>query len=411
MKEQIIKQIALFASLPPHEIRYLAQTLREREFEAGTVFIRQGDAAEHFFILLDGQMEIIKELGTPNERLLGLSEAGSFVGEMGLINPGSRRTASVRARTALQMLEMTRADFDALLRRQPSLAYKMVRVLSFRLEETENHTISDLREKNAQLARACEDLKEAQGRLIEKERLDAELELARGIQKSMLPRKFPQRTEVDLGARMEPTRPVGGDFFDFIALPGEEIGVVIGDVSDKGVPAALFMALTSNLVRAEAQRGTSPSETLRRVNRHLMEINDTGMFVTVLFGVLDRARRQFRYARAGHEAPLLVQADGQLRAAPHNLGLPLGTTDEIVLDEQTLSLPAHSRILLYTDGIIDSRNASGEHFGIDRLREAILAEQHQPSQCLCDRLVDRIAAFRGEAPPYDDLTVVAVQVS
>jgi serine phosphatase RsbU (regulator of sigma subunit) len=410
MKEQLINQIPLFASLPPHEIGYLAQGLREREFSAGTVFIRQGEAAEQFFILIEGQMEIIRELGTPNERLLGVGEAGSFVGEMGLINPGSRRTASARARTAVRMLEMTRDDFDALLHRQPRLAYKMVRVLSFRLEEAENHTISDLREKNAQLAKACEDLKQAQAQLVEKERLDVELELARGIQKSMLPRKFPQRPEFDFGARMEPMRPVGGDFFDFIDLPSEEIGVVIGDVSDKSVPAALFMALTSNLVRAEAERGTSASETLRRVNRHLMQINDTGMFVTVLFGVLDRTSRRFRYARAGHELPLLLTAEGELSVAPRGIGLPLGAAEDIVLDEQTLPMPANSRLLLYTDGAADSRNASGEHFGIDRLRKAVLAERHEPSQRLCDRFIDRIAAFRGEVPLYDDVTIVAVQV-
>ena len=151
MKEQILKQVALFAALPPNEIRYLAETLTHREFGTGTVFIRENEAADLFFILLEGQIEIVKALGTTSERLLGVDEAGSFVGEMGLINPGSRRTASARARTPVRLLEMTRAEFDALLHRQPALAYKMVRVLSLRLEQAENRTIRDLQEKNLQL--------------------------------------------------------------------------------------------------------------------------------------------------------------------------------------------------------------------------------------------------------------------
>ncbi len=410
MKEQIIRQITLFASLPPHELKYLAQNLREREFSPGTVFIREDEAAEHFFILLEGQMEIIKELGTPNERLLGVGEPGSFVGEMGLINPGSRRSASARARTPARMLEMTRADFDALLHRQPSLAYKMVQVLSLRLEDAGNSTIRDLQEKNVQLREAYEHLKAAQAELVEKERLERELDLAREIQESMLPRKFPHCDGIHFGACAIPTRAVGGDFFDFIVLAEEKIGVVIGDVSDKGVPAALFMALTSNLIRAEARRGSSVTETLRRVNAHLMEINDAGMFVTVLFGVVDGAAQEFRYARAGHELPMLYDGHGESLPVPHDAGLPLGTSDEIVVDEQRLPLAPGSTLLLYSDGATDALDPGGAQFGVDRLRAAAAAERTQPAQLLCDRLVESITAFRAGTPQYDDITLVAVQM-
>ena len=410
MKEQVVKQVPLFASLPSNEIKYLAESLAEREFSPGTVFIHENEAAELFFILLEGQMEIIKELGTPNERLLAVGETGSFVGEMGLINPGSRRSASARARTPVRLLEMTRADFDALLHRQPALAYKMVRVLSLRLTDAENRTIRDLREKNSQLTDAYEQLKLAQAQLVEKERLDRELQVAREIQQSMVPRKSPHLAGFDFGARMIPTHAVGGDFFDFIALSDDTLGVVIGDVSDKGVPAALFMALTSNLVRAEARRGNSVSETLRRVNRHLMEINDADMFVTVLFGVLDGRAREFRYARAGHELPIVHDAQGRLVAVPQVTGLPLGTADEIVLDEQTLSLTPGSTLLFYTDGVTDALDAAGAKFGVEQLRQIVLAEGNRRAQVLCDKLVDRIYAFRGETPQYDDITLVAVQV-
>jgi len=410
MKEQVLRQVALLASLPPHEIKYLAGSLQERNFSAGTVFIHENEAAEYFFILLEGQIEIIKELGRANERLLSVGEAGSFVGELGLINPGSRRSASARARTPVRVLEMTRADFDALLHRQPALAYKMVRVLGLRLEAADNRTIRDLQEKNVQLTEAYERLKLAQAQLIEKERLERELEVAREIQQSMVPRKSPQLAGFDFGSRMSPTRAVGGDFFDFIDLPNDTLGVAIGDVSDKGVPAALFMALTSNLLRAEARRASSVSDTLRRVHRHIMEINDAGMFVTVLFGVLSATAREFRYARAGHELPIVYDAQGQSIKLAHAPGLPLGAADEIVLDEQTLVLTPGSTLLFYTDGVIDALDASGQQFGLERLHQALLVERNNPAQVVCDKLLEISEVFRADTPQYDDITLVAVQV-
>ena len=406
----MLKQVALFASLPGNEVKYLAEILHYREFSAGTVFIQESEIADHFFILLEGQIEVIKALGTANQRVLGVDEAGSFIGEMGLINPGSRRTASVRTRTPARLLEMTRADFDALLDRQPGLAYKMVRVLSLRLEQQQNRTIRDLQEKNLQLTRAYEQLKAAQAQLIEKEKMERELEVARGIQQSMVPRKLPRLPGFDFGARMMPARAVGGDFFDFIPLSGSALGIVIGDVSDKGVPAALFMALTSNLLRAEARRTNSAGDALRHVHRQLLEINDSGMFVSLLYGVLNGATREFRYARAGHELPLLCDARGELVALLHTAGQPLGAMDEILLDEQKIVLPSGSTVLFYTDGVTDVLDAQGNQFGLERLRQALLAQRSAPAQVLCDSLLEMTAAYRAETPQYDDITLVAVRV-
>jgi serine phosphatase RsbU (regulator of sigma subunit) len=410
MKEHLLKQVALFASLPLDEVKYLAEILHYREFSAGTVFIQESEIADHFFILLEGQIEIIKALGTANERVLDVDEAGSFIGEMGLINPGSRRTASVRARTPARLLEMTRADFEALLHRQPELAYKLVRVLSLRLEQHQNRTIRDLQEKNLQLTLAYEQLKAAQAHLIEKERMEKELEVAREIQQSMVPRKLPRLPGFDFGARMMPARAVGGDFFDFIPLSESTVGIVIGDVSDKGVPAALFMALTSSLLRAEARRATSVGDALRHVHRQLLEINDSGMFVSLLYGVLNGATREFRYARAGHELPLLCDARGEFAGLPYTDGQPLGAMDGILLDEQMVVLPSDGTVLFYTDGVTDVLDAHGNQFGLERLRQALVAQRSAPAQALCDTLLEMTAAYRAATPQYDDITLVAVRV-
>jgi len=144
----------------------------------------------------------------------------------------------------------------------------------------------DLQEKNRQLAQAYEELKAAQAQLIEKEKLESELKIAREIQRNILPRSKPQISGLDFGMLIEPMASVGGDFFDYIELDQERVGLVVGDVSDHGVPAAIFMALTYSLLRAEALRATSPGETLRAVNRQLLNMNSSSMFVTVLYGIL-----------------------------------------------------------------------------------------------------------------------------
>jgi sigma-B regulation protein RsbU (phosphoserine phosphatase) len=297
-----------------------------------------------------------------------------------------------------------------LLHRQPGLVYKMVRVLSLRLEQQQNRTIRDLQEKNLQLTQAYERLKAAQAHLIEKEKMERELEVARGIQQSMVPRKLPHLPGFDFGARMMPARAVGGDFFDFIPLSESTLGIVIGDVSGKGVPAALFMALTSNLLRAEARRTSSVGDALRHVHQQLLEINDAGMFVSLLYGVLNGTTREFRYARAGHELPLLSDARGELVALSYTDGQPLGVLDEILLDEQTVVLPSGSTVLFYTDGVTDVQDAQGNRFGLERLRQALLAQRSAPAQALCDTLLEMTAAYHAATPQYDDITLVAVQV-
>lgn len=409
MKSEALAQVAIFKTLPPEEIDHLADTLAEREFPAGAMILCEGDSAECLFILIEGEAEIIMALGTLNERLVGVSSVGSLLGEMGLVNPGSRRTATVRARTQTRMLEMTRGDFDALLHRQPKLAYEVVRILSMRLDQAQNRTIRDLEAKNKQLSDAFDQLKAMQGQIVEKEKMERELELARDIQLSMVPRQRPQLPGYDFGARMVSARAVGGDFFDFIPLSPTSIGIAIGDVSDKGVPAALFMALTSNLLRAEARRLGPPGDTLRKVHAQLMEINDAAMFVTVFYGVLDATTRQLRYARAGHELPLILQSDGQFLTLPESAGLPLGATDEVLLDEQTIAVPPASTILFYTDGATDGLNPQGQAFGLAKLSETLIAHASDPAQTLCEALLAACEHHRSVAPQYDDITLVAAQ--
>jgi serine phosphatase RsbU (regulator of sigma subunit) len=410
MKEELLTSISIFASLPPEEIRSLAEALPQRACEPGTLLIREGQPANFFFILLEGHVEIIKALGTKDERLLAVRKVGSFIGEMGLLSEERLHTASVRARTSIQLLEMTEAEFDALLHRQPSIAYEMIRRLSRRLDESENLTIRDLRRKNRELMEAYQELEAAQAQIIEKERMERELEVARGIQSSILPRVVPERTGYDFGALMVPMRAVGGDFYDFIALGEDRLGIAVGDVSDHGVPAALFMSLTVTLLRAEAKRNASPQVVLARVNQQLLEMNATGMFVTILYGVLDLKTKEFTFVRAGHEQPVIFDSAGEMLELPIEPGQLMGILDEPVLNEQTVLLSPESLLLIYTDGVTEATAPSGDMFGIRQVLQVVGDHRADPAQTICNQVLEQVARYRGVDGPQDDITMVTVQI-
>jgi serine phosphatase RsbU (regulator of sigma subunit) len=407
MVDQLIRQISLFSRLPDSEIQHLARTLRILDLPPGVVLCREGERGDRFYIVIAGELDILKALGD-EERYLGARGPGNFVGEMSLFNPESLRTASVRTRTDVRLLEMTHLEFDALLHRQPSIAYEGMRELSLRLRDTDDAVIRDLQEKNQQLAKAYAELKAAQAQLIEKERLERELQLARQIQESILPAELPRLPDFDFGARMAPARAVGGDFFDLFILDEHRVGVAIADVSDKGVPAAIFMALTRSLLRAEAHEADPPAQVLQHVNQHLLEMNQAGMFVTVLYGVLDRRDRTFAYARAGHENPLLFEKDGRLILPERQVGQPLGILPEPKLDEQILVLPPDGMLFLYTDGVPDALNMQAEPFGRDRLCDVVRANLCAPAQAVCDGVLGVICAYQDIAPSTDDITLMAL---
>jgi serine phosphatase RsbU (regulator of sigma subunit) len=407
--ETLIGQVPLFATLPHDELRRLAATLRPCAIAAGAVLFHEGEHGDRFYIVIDGQIEIIKALGTADERLVAVRGPGEYIGEMSLFHKQGLRAASVRARSPAQLLEMTRAEFDALLRRQPTLAYEMVRVLSIRLRDSDDAIIRDLQAKNQQLTQAYQELQAAQAQLIEKERLERELQVARSIQESILPRALPQLAGFDFDARIVPARAVGGDCFDFIALGPDTLGIVIGDACDKGVPAAIFMALTRSLLRAEASRARSPREALQNVNRHLLDMNDAGMFVTAIYGVLHQPTRSFSYARAGHTLPLLRGVGGAVLAPAHSTGQPLGLWPEPSFDEQRIVIPRGGALLLYTDGVTEATNAQGALFGGRRLRTAVSEYRSGSAQELCDNVLQAVGDFRGPAPQDDDVTLVAVR--
>lgn len=264
--------------------------------------------------------------------------------------------------------------------------------------------IDSLREKIAQLEAAQEGL-------AAKERLDRELELARTVQQNMLPHQFPLVAGLKFYARNEPARQVGGDFYDVFLLDENRVGLVIADVSDKGMPAALFMALTRSLVRAEAQNEPSPEQVLRRVHRLLLELAEPTQFVTLFYAVLNVHDHTLTYVRAGHDYPLVIRADEVITI--RGVGTMLGLLDEreIVLHEQQMVLEHGDRLVLYTDGLTDAINADSELFDRARLRQVAIDNFSAPIEQMGDALFDAVQAYQGDMDQFDDMTLLIVGVN
>jgi serine phosphatase RsbU (regulator of sigma subunit) len=410
-REEALHHVPLFSSLPESELHELAAGLLPRELEPGTLMFREGDKGKESYIIVEGQVEIIKSLDTPDERLLGVREAGEAIGEMSLFSEDNQRTASVRAKTPTKLLVMRRDDLENLLRKQPDLAFGLVATLSRRLDESENHTIADLREKNRQLQQAFDELKAAQAQIVEKERLERELEVARDIQISILPRVLPEDPSWEFGVHFSSMEAVGGDFYDVIDLGNGKLGVAMGDVSGHGVPAALFMSLTAALLRAEAKRSSSPGDVLRAVNSQLLETSDSGMFVTVLYGILDSSAKSFEYARAGHSTPLLAKPGEPPVQLEDGLGQLLGVFDDMVLDEVTIPLQSDSVMVIYTDGVTEAANERKEFFGEEGILEAVKSSDGMQPDVLLQQIWEAVQAFQGEATNEDDITLLAIRAN
>jgi sigma-B regulation protein RsbU (phosphoserine phosphatase) len=409
MKEKLLASTPLFKSLPKDEISKLTETLRVLEVPPNKTLFQEGDLGDRFYIIIQGQIEVIKALGTPEERLIGIRGPGEFVGELSLINRAGLRTASVRTTGPAHLWEMSHQEFDELLHRQPSMAFELINVLSQRLTTAHDSTIRDLQKKNLELTKAYEELKAAQAQIIEKERLEKELQVAFEIQTSILPQTLPELPGYNFGALMVPARAVGGDFYDIIPLSSNKVGIIIGDVADKGVPSAIFMSQTHALLYAMATRAASPTRVLQRVNQLLLRIGESSLFVTVLYGVLDKQTNLFSYARAGHELPIIVTSDRKTEIVPYDQGQLLGILEDPILDQQTVSFPPGGMMVLYTDGVIDARHSNGDSFGMERLINEIKQLPDGSAQDQCDHLWQKLNTFQSKDAQEDDVTLVVIQ--
>jgi sigma-B regulation protein RsbU (phosphoserine phosphatase) len=244
---------------------------------------------------------------------------------------------------------------------------------------------------------------------VEKGRLERELQVAREVQASFLPRETPQVPGWEFVARWQPAREVAGDYYDFIPFDGEQLGLVIADVSDKGMPAALFMALTRSIVRASVGRAPSPADGIAHANRLICADSTRGMFVTLFYALLNPPTGEITYVNAGHNPPLLCRADQDQLTQLARTGMALGVVEDTPFEQHTLRLNPGDFMLLYTDGVTDATDAHEQDFGMERLQRVILDHRHAPAAEAMAALEQAIRDFAGPTAPFDDMAVVVIK--
>ncbi len=247
----------------------------------------------------------------------------------------------------------------------------------------------------------------------EKKRLDHDLEIARDIQRILLPAEAPAINGFQISGLNVPARQVSGDYFDYIQVDEERLGVAIADVSGKGVPASLIMAICCSVLRAEAARNPSPADVLRKVNRQLYPDIKEDMFISMAYLILDHQRNGVTLARAGHDAPLLYKRASQSVTPLKSPGMVVGIDSGNVFDRLTIDfavpLERDDCLVLYTDGVTEALNSAGDEFGLDRMIQSFRASASDGAQTIVKRIIEDVRNFIGSLPQNDDITLIAIR--
>ena len=239
--------------------------------------------------------------------------------------------------------------------------------------------------------------------------LQNELNVASKMQQAILPTSFPEGANFEVYGNMAPARNVGGDFFDVINLENGRIGLAVADVSDKGVPAALFMMSSRTLLKGAAIGMGTPGAVLSEVNDLLNEDNDTIMFVTLLYAVYDPETGELTYANGGHANPLVVHTDGSSVELPMTGGIALGVMPALDYKQDNYDLAAGDTLILYTDGVSEAMNSEGGEFGVDRLRQIFVDQPPTSARSANEAILQAVSDFAGDTPQSDDVTCLVLR--
>lgn len=355
------------------------QTNRQH-FAAGSVIFQPGDFAHSMYVVVDGELSFTLH-GNEVDRMT----AGDLFGEMGIVE-NRPRNGMVTAVTDCTLIPINRLHFATLIRQHPGFATRVMSVISARLHRrTEGE--------------------------VKRRALERELAIGRKMQLSLLPKNMPQIPGWQFACYYQSAWQVGGDFYDFIALDDDpnKLGLVIADVTGKGVPAALYMAVSRTLIRAESGNSFSPAHVLQRVNKLILNDIHSPLFLSALYAILDIETGSLCYASAGHDPPLcLRQASGAVELLPAE-GYLLGAFKGVSFSEQETLLNSGDALLLYTDGISEARDADRRFFGEERLKAALVAAGDCSAEEIVQGLVTAVAEFTGPVDQADDLTLLVAK--
>jgi serine phosphatase RsbU (regulator of sigma subunit)/anti-sigma regulatory factor (Ser/Thr protein kinase) len=418
---ELLRPISWFTSLPDPQLAALAADITEQQLENGEFLFHEGEVGHDCYAILSGALEVLTHMGG-TALTLEVRQPGHIVGEMALIDRGPR-SASLRAIGATRLAVISERNFLTLMHSNPEMSLDLLRVATARQRKTSQQMMSGLEAKNAELRQAYVELQAAQSELIRLSRIEEELAVARRIQESFLPKHIPQPTGWQFAAFNRGALEVGGDFFDFVELPNHQIGIVVADVSGKGVPAALFVALTRSLVRAALQAQATFEPQNNRLSQHILanaiqltnnyltrEHGDDNMFVTLFYALLQPETGQLSYINAGHNPPLIFLPDSSLRCElTEHATLPLGIIDNqhYTIAEQVIAVG--ETFVAFSDGITEAMNSNEELFDDARLIATIQQHFTLEANAMVQATVDAVDTFVAGAPQSDDITLMIIR--
>ena len=339
----------------------------------------------------------------PNDPILAYLAGVSGVVEVEKLDLDSPALAKMReAGVKLLVPLVSQGELIGLLNLGPRLSQQ-------EYSADDRKLLSDLATQTAPAVRVAQLVRQQQQEAKERERIEQELKVARLIQQTLLPKTLPEIPGYDVAAYYQPAREVGGDFYDFLTLEDGRLGLVVGDVTDKGVPAALVMATTRTMLRAAAQRLLSPGEVLQRVNDVLVQDIPPNMFVTCLYAILDPGSGRLVYANAGHDLPYRRRAGrGEGAEELRARGMPLGLMPGMGYEEKEMVLNRGESVLFYSDGLVEAHDRRREMFGFPRL-QGLVGAHRSGGSALISFLLAELARFTGENwEQEDDITLVTL---
>lgn len=351
-----------------------------RTYQPGAIIFAEGDPGDFMYVVITGEVAVMLD-----GRLVNYLGPGALFGEMALMDERPR-SATVAAATLCQLLPLDSQRFQALIKDEPAFALQVMSTMTERLR------------------RFMED--EAQ-----RMRLQQELKISHQIQMSLLPKNNPQRPGWEFAAMYRSAQQVGGDLYDYIPVPDDpdSIHLVIADVTGKGIPAALFMAFSRTILRAESRIYHSPAEILRQTNRAIVQDINSRLFLSAFYATLNTRTGCLRYANGGHDRPLWFRAaPGTVEPLP-TAGLLLGVRADVILPEAEIELAVNDVLVLYTDGVTEARDVRGELFGEERLAAALQVTAHGSAQEIVARIAAAVAHLTNDTPQNDDLTLMVIK--
>ncbi len=403
-------------------------SLHPIDLQSGDVLIHQGDASDAAYFLNGGSLLVYVETSYGPVSLATL-QGPSLVGEIGALT-GLARTTSVKALTPAQVFRIARAQLFELSQKSPELLMSVVRQLGQQIDsvnravalytnalaalgtrEFNSKILDELANPSPQLAEFSTAFRRFADEILSKRRQEAEMASAALIQQSFLPKQSAMNvadSDVEIEAKIRPTREVGGDFYDFYMLDADRLAIMIGDVCGKGIPASLFMAVVVTVLRTAAREEPDAASTIARANTVLCRDNAASLFATAFYAVLDLRSGALQYCNYGHNAPVLIPASGEPRRLL-STGLPLALFADRPATASSIQLNPGDNLVLFTDGVTEAINPLKEEFGDSLLLETLLRDQNLTTTAVVSQLFTAVDDFALGEEQADDIACVVVR--